>query len=101
MQEKVIVRRDAGQVVAGDSVTHYHCQRSSRTQSHAVILVAFFGVVSAMYAIRATPAVIAASPSPAACYYNGGAYSVGSLALMGRVEKACVMVDGHPTWVRE
>jgi len=42
-----------------------------------------------------------AASTEQACYYGGSAYSPGALAIMGRIEKACELVDGRAVWVRE
>ena len=99
MQGQVKVRRDAGQVIAGDSITHIH-KSSPSFKSHAVIAVAFvLGVVSAVYAICAKPAEAAPGLSTHACYYEGHAYSVGALARMGQLEKVCEMRNGQTIWI--
>ena len=45
--------------------------------------------------------VAAVEPPEVWCYYNGNAYTVGSLARMGRAERVCTLVDGAPMWVRD
>lgn len=59
-----------------------------------------------MYATSAMPdpmpqQVAAVEPPEVWCYYNGNAYTVGSLARMGRAERVCTLVDGAPMWVRD
>ena len=95
MQGKVLVRRDAGQVVAGNAVTHIENYVAAHP-SRCVLAVAFF------FGVSVTLACVAGTLQPAddSCYFEGRRYSPGALALMGRAEMACMVKDGTPAWVR-
>ena len=95
MQGKVVVRRDAGQVVAGDAVTNIETYVAARP-SRCVLAVAFF------FGVSVTLACVAGTLQPVedSCYFEGRRYSPGALALMGRVEMSCTVKNGSATWER-
>ena len=93
MQGKVVVRRDAGQIVAGNAVTNIENYVAAHP-SRCVLAVAFF------FGVSVTLACVAGTlpPSDDSCYYEGRRYSPGALARMGRVEMACIVKGGAASW---
>lgn len=105
-QGKVVIGRDAGQVVAGNAITHIN--KYIENTSQGALAMAFLGSASVALAWLCMTNVIHGATARAsylhdeiaACQYQGGAYSVGAIQLMGRTEKVCTIVDGLPTWIR-
>ena len=97
VQGKVSIRRDAGQVVAGDAVTHI--QTYNAHASRSLLAVAFFfGITTALAGAAALPMPIWGGYQ--VCLYDGRHYSPGALAIMGRVEMVCTTDSGAPRWSR-
>lgn len=55
----------------------------------------FFGVSVTLACVAGT-----LQPADDSCYFDGRRYSPGALALMGRAEMACTVMDGAATWAR-
>lgn len=98
MQGKVLVRRDAGQVVAGNAVTHIENYVAAHPSRCVLAVAFFFGVTTALAGAAALP--MPTWGGDQVCLYDGRHYSPGALAIMGRVEMVCTTDSGAPRWSR-
>lgn len=98
------MRRDAGQVVGRDAVTHIdkYIGTAGATSPAVVFLCCLGAVLSGLalftWAAPWRDARAADDASARHCQYSGAAYSLGSAVVMGNDEKVCALVEGMPTW---
>lgn len=95
MQGKVVVRRDAGQVVAGNAVTNIENYVAAHPSRRLLVVAFFFGVSVTLACVGGMLQSVDDS-----CYHAGRRYSPGALSVMGRTEMVCIVKDGAPTWER-
>lgn len=98
MSGKVWVRRDAGQVVAGDSVIHgdsvVNIDKYVNAPRNSVYFLVFFCSISLI-------SIVGAMQGRPSCYYEGKSYSPGAVANMAdQTHMTCTLTNGNPQWVR-